>query len=162
MRELFDGVANSPEANPMEAARRSARAVQRKRFYTDAGVGEGDGGFTVTLDGKPIKTPSGRTVIVPARALAEAIAAEWAAQGEFIDPLTMPLTTGPGTISVAISIGAGRPSGFHASSVAFFVETLVAAALLSVIIYGFYRNSALLARWIGPTGTTIVVRPGGR
>ncbi|HXP65839.1 MAG TPA: MarC family NAAT transporter [Steroidobacteraceae bacterium] len=73
-------------------------------------------------------------------------------------PLTMPLTTGPGTISVAISIGAGRPSGFHASSVAFFVETLVAAALLSLIIYGFYRNSALLARWIGPTGTTIVVR----
>ena len=70
----------------------------------------------------------------------------------------MPLTTGPGTISVAISIGAGRPSGFHASSVAFFVETLVAAALLSLIIYGFYRNSALLARWIGPTGTTIVVR----
>ena len=73
-------------------------------------------------------------------------------------PLTMPLTTGPGTISVAISIGAGRPSGFHASSVAFFVETLVAAALLSLIIYGFYRNSALLARWIGPTRTTIVVR----
>src|SRR6201995_5660899 len=73
-------------------------------------------------------------------------------------PLTMPLTTGPGTISVAISIGAGRPSGFHASSVAFFVETLVAAALLSVLIYGFYRNSALLARWIGPTGTTIIVR----
>jgi chaperone required for assembly of F1-ATPase len=76
----------------MEAARRSSRAVQRKRFYADAGVGEADGGYTVTLDGKPIKTPSGRTVIVPARALAEMIAAEWNAQGEFIEPLTMPLT----------------------------------------------------------------------
>ncbi|HSZ08639.1 MAG TPA: MarC family NAAT transporter [Steroidobacteraceae bacterium] len=73
-------------------------------------------------------------------------------------PLTMPLTTGPGTISVAISVGAGRPSGFHVSSVAFFVETLVATALLSVLIYGFYRNSARLAQWIGVTGTTIVVR----
>jgi multiple antibiotic resistance protein len=73
-------------------------------------------------------------------------------------PLTMPLTTGPGTISVAISLGAGRPSGFHASSLAFFVETLAATALLSVLIYGFYRNSARLANWIGPTGTTIVVR----
>jgi multiple antibiotic resistance protein len=73
-------------------------------------------------------------------------------------PLTMPLTTGPGTISVAISIGAGRPSGFHASSLAFFVETLAATALLSVLIYGFYRNSARLAQWIGPTGTTIVVK----
>jgi multiple antibiotic resistance protein len=73
-------------------------------------------------------------------------------------PLTMPLTTGPGTISVAISVGAGRPSGFHVSSVAFFVETLAATALLSVLIYGFYRNSARLAKWIGATGTTIVVR----
>jgi len=73
-------------------------------------------------------------------------------------PLTMPLTTGPGTISVAISIGAGRPTGFHASSVAFFVETLAASALLAAIIYGFYRHSARLADWIGPTGTTIVVR----
>jgi multiple antibiotic resistance protein len=73
-------------------------------------------------------------------------------------PLTMPLTTGPGTISVAISIGAGRPTGFHASSVAFFVETLAATALLAAIIYGFYRNSARLAQLIGTTGTTIVVR----
>jgi chaperone required for assembly of F1-ATPase len=92
MRELFDEAVNSSEANPMEAARRSARAVKRKRFYADAWIGESDGGFTVTLDGKPIKTPSGRTVVVPVRALAEAIAAEWAVQGEFIDPLTMPLT----------------------------------------------------------------------
>jgi multiple antibiotic resistance protein len=73
-------------------------------------------------------------------------------------PLTMPLTTGPGTISVAISLGAGRPSGFHASSLEFFVETLAATALLSLLIYGFYRNSARLAQWIGVTGTTIVVR----
>jgi multiple antibiotic resistance protein len=73
-------------------------------------------------------------------------------------PLTMPLTTGPGTISVAISVGAGRPSGFHASSLAFFVETLAATLLLSILIYGFYRNSARLAQLIGVTGTTIVVR----
>jgi chaperone required for assembly of F1-ATPase len=92
MRELFDEVAGQSEANPMEAARKSARAVQRKRFYTEAGVGEAEGGHTVTLDGKPIKTPSGRIVILPVRALAEAIAVEWEAQGEFIDPLTMPLT----------------------------------------------------------------------
>ena len=92
MRELFDDIAGQSETNPMEAARRSSRAVQRKRFYADAGVGEADGGYTVTLDGKPIKTPSGRTVVVPARALAEMIAAEWSAQGEFIEPLTMPLT----------------------------------------------------------------------
>ena len=92
MRELFDEASSQSDANPMQAARRSARAVQRKRFYKDAGVGVADGGFTVTLDGKPIKTPSGRMVVVPCARLAEMIAAEWNAQGELIDPLTMPLT----------------------------------------------------------------------
>jgi chaperone required for assembly of F1-ATPase len=92
MRELFDEIAGQSSINPMESARRSARAVQRKRFYANAGVGETDGGFTVTLDGKPTKTPSGRAVIVPVRSLAETIAAEWNAQGEFVEPLTMPVT----------------------------------------------------------------------
>jgi chaperone required for assembly of F1-ATPase len=92
MRELSDEAAGISAVDPMESARRSSRAVQRKRFYASAGVGEADGGFTVTLDGKPIKTPSGRTVVVPSRSLAETIAAEWNAQGENIEPLTMPLT----------------------------------------------------------------------
>jgi multiple antibiotic resistance protein len=71
----------------------------------------------------------------------------------------MPLTTGPGTISVAISIGAGRPSRLHPTLLlAFFVETLAAVALLALLVYVSYRNSARLAEWIGPTGTTIVVR----
>ena len=73
-------------------------------------------------------------------------------------PLTMPLTTGPGTISVAISIGASRPSGFHAPLLEFFVETLIAVALLVALVYLFYRNAARLADLIGATGTTIVVR----
>ncbi len=73
-------------------------------------------------------------------------------------PLTMPLTTGPGTISVAISLGAGRPSGFRAPLLEFFVQTLAATALLALLVYLFYRNAGRLARWIGPTGTTIVVR----
>jgi multiple antibiotic resistance protein len=73
-------------------------------------------------------------------------------------PLTMPLTTGPGTISVAISLGAGRPTGFHAPLLEFFIETLFATAILALLIYLFYRNSARIAQFIGATGTTIVVR----
>ena len=92
MRELFDEVAGKSPLDPLESARRSSRAPQRKRFYTGAAVSAADGGYAITLDGKPIKTPSGRQVIVPARAIAEAIAAEWNAQAEIIDPLTMPLT----------------------------------------------------------------------
>ncbi len=91
------------------------------------------------------ETPSPRSIDVPASRLA-------------FYPLTMPLTTGPGTISVAISLGANRPRGFHASTLEFFIETLAAVALLSALVYLFYRNSARIAGWIGATGTTIVVR----
>lgn len=73
-------------------------------------------------------------------------------------PLTMPLTTGPGTISVAISLGASRPSGINSALLVFFIETLAAVALLALLVYGFYRNAARLAHLIGATGTTIVVR----
>jgi len=73
-------------------------------------------------------------------------------------PLTMPLTTGPGTISVAISLGASRPSGFSTSLIVFCIETLAAVALLALLIYACYRNSARLADLIGATGTSIVVR----
>lgn len=48
--------------------------------------------FQVLLDGRPVKTPRKVVLAVPHRALAEAIAAEWNAQGEEIDPVTMPLT----------------------------------------------------------------------
>jgi chaperone required for assembly of F1-ATPase len=92
MRELFDEVAGKSPLDPQEAVRRTTRGPQRKRFYAGAGVAEAKNRFTVTLDGKPIKTPSGRQVIAPARSIAEAIAAEWNAQGDTIDPLTMPLT----------------------------------------------------------------------
>ena len=49
-----------------------------KRFYKDTGVDEGEGGFRVLLDGKPMRTPAKATLVVPTRALADAIAAEWA------------------------------------------------------------------------------------
>src|SRR5271155_2171278 len=67
-------------------------------------------------------------------------------------PLTMPLTTGPGTISVAISVGAGRPRGFHAATLEFFIETLAAVALVTLLVYVFYRHSARLASLMGATG----------
>ena len=92
MRELFDEVAGQSPLDPGEAVRRATRVPRRKRFYTSAGIAETEGGFAVTLDGKPIRTPSGRRVVAPTSEIADAIAAEWNAQGETIDPLTMPLT----------------------------------------------------------------------
>jgi chaperone required for assembly of F1-ATPase len=92
MRELFEEAAGRSPLDPQESARQSARTPQRKRFYKEAGVTAAEGGFAVTLDGRPIRTPSSRQVVIPSRALAEAVAGEWAAQAETIDPVTMPLT----------------------------------------------------------------------
>jgi len=57
-----------------------------KRFYKTAAPAEQGGGWQVLLDGRAVKTVGGRAQVVPTRALAEALAAEWAAQGEEIDP----------------------------------------------------------------------------
>jgi len=48
-----------------------------KRFYKDTAVDLGDGGHRILLDGKPMRTPAKAVLVVPTRALAEAIAAEW-------------------------------------------------------------------------------------
>lgn len=64
-----------------------------KRFYKQVSVAAvRDGGHTVLLDGKPVKTPKRATLTLPSQTLAEAVAEEWRGQGENIDPQTMPLT----------------------------------------------------------------------
>lgn len=63
-----------------------------KRFWKAATVAEVAGGFAVQLDGRGVKTPAKAPLVLPSRAMAEAVAAEWQAQGEKIDPLTMPVT----------------------------------------------------------------------
>lgn len=65
-----------------------------KRFWKEASVREAEGGFEVVLDGRTVKTPAKAALIVPTRAMAEAIAAEWDAQEEKINPATMPVTRG--------------------------------------------------------------------
>ena len=62
-----------------------------KRFWKDASVAEAAGGFRLALDGRPIRTQGGQPQVVPTRALAEAMAEEWAGQGEEVDPKTFPL-----------------------------------------------------------------------
>lgn len=61
-----------------------------RRFYKAASVSD-DGG-TILLDTRKLRTPGGASFAAPTRALAEAMAAEWSAQGEFIVPRSMKLT----------------------------------------------------------------------
>ncbi len=62
-----------------------------KRFYTDVTVVEGEG-MSIQLDGRPVRTPARALLALPTAALAEAVAAEWRAQGEVVDPASMPIT----------------------------------------------------------------------
>jgi chaperone required for assembly of F1-ATPase len=102
MRELFDEVAGQSPLDPEEAVRRTTRGPQRKRFYKQAAVAETADGFAITLDGKQVRTPSGRPLTVPTPDIADGIAAEWNAQAEKIDPLTMPLTRFANTVGEAV------------------------------------------------------------
>ena len=92
MRDLFEEIFANQPLDPTEAARRGMRPHLRRRFYARAEVAEGEDGFAVLLDGRPVKTPARRTLAAPTRALAEALAAEWEAQRDVVDPAKMPLT----------------------------------------------------------------------
>lgn len=63
-----------------------------KRFYKQVTVEPRGGGHAVHLDGRPLRTPGKLVLVLPSEGMATAIAEEWAAQGEIIDPMTMPLT----------------------------------------------------------------------
>ena len=71
-----------------------------KRFYKETAVDQGDGGHRILLDGRPMRTPAKAVLVVPTRALAEAIAAEWGAVPDKADinvshlPLTRLAATG--------------------------------------------------------------------
>jgi len=56
-----------------------------RRFYGAVSVAPMNGGFTVTLDGRALRGPKGAQLVLPTRALAEQVAAEWAGQGESLD-----------------------------------------------------------------------------
>lgn len=73
-----------------------------KRFYKDVTVDETPNGFRFLLDGKPVQTPARQPLVLPNRALAEALAEEWRAQGEDMQPLAMPLTRLVNTVADGI------------------------------------------------------------
>jgi chaperone required for assembly of F1-ATPase len=79
--------------DPIEMARRDLKRALPRRFFAEVATGPlAGGGFGVLLDGKPVRTPAKALLAVPTAALAEALAEEWRAQGEIIDPAAMPIT----------------------------------------------------------------------
>ena len=81
-----------------------------KRFYKTVTVGEA-APFQLLLDGRAVKTPKKRALILPTRALADAVAAEWTAQAADINPATMPLTRFANTAIDAVADSLDEVSG---------------------------------------------------
>lgn len=90
MREFLDDAETHRDDGYGRAQAQEKRELP-KRFYKTAGVAPAEGGFAVTLDDKPSRTPGRIPVVVPMAGIATTMAEEWAAQGERIDPMTMPM-----------------------------------------------------------------------
>lgn len=106
-----------------------------KRFYKAASCDRSNGGVRVLLDGKPVNTPARRHLEAPTLALAQAIAAEWDAQGETLAPASMKLT---GLANAAIDRVAPDPERF-AAGVARYAES-------DLLCYRAERPADLVAR----------------
>lgn len=79
-----------------------------RRFWSEARTRADDaGGWEVTLDDRPLRTPGKLRLLLPTEGLARAVADEWSAQGEVIAPLTMPLTR---AVNSAVERVAPRPA----------------------------------------------------
>jgi chaperone required for assembly of F1-ATPase len=94
-----------------------------KRFWKNVEVRTDEGGWGVSLDGKPVRTPARAALIVRSEALAEAIAEEWRGAVDEIDPRAMPLT---GLANAAIDHVTKDKAGF-ASGLARYAEADLAS-----------------------------------
>lgn len=79
-----------------------------KKFYQSAEVAETNNAYAIELDGRPVKTPAGKPLAIPSKDLAQAMADEWQAQGDVIDPHSMPVT---GLVNTSLDrTGTERPA----------------------------------------------------
>lgn len=106
-----------------------------KRFYKEAGIAPAEGGYAVTLDGRPVRTPAKAPLVVVTEALAQALAGEWAAQRTHVDPATMPLTRLANTTIDAVSKSAPEVAA-----------DIVAFAGTDALLYGAESPAELVER----------------
>lgn len=117
-----------------------------KRFWKDVAIVPQDGGWGIALDGRPMRTPHRAPLAVASTALAEAIAAEWQAQGETIDPRAMPMT---GLANAAIDLATPDP--------AVFAEPIAAYAATDLLCYRDDRDAALQAEQVAAWNPVLAV-----
>ena len=167
MRDLFEEIfANNP-IDPTEAARRPQRPAVKRRFYKSVGLAPGRDGFAIELDGRPVKTPARRPLAAPTRPLGEAIATEWEAQTEIIDPAGMPLTRLANTVIDGVAAAApeivAEIEKYLGSDLVFYRAETPAALLdrqaqLWDPVLGFARET-LGANFVTTQGVRFVTQP---
>jgi chaperone required for assembly of F1-ATPase len=112
-----------PEAgepiDPVKMARRDLQKVLPRRFYKEVSIAGVEGGHTLLLDGKPVRTPAKDRLVLPGAELAELVASEWRAQAEVINPGDMPLTR----LANSAIDGVARRLAETSAEVAKFAET---------------------------------------
>ena len=94
IREILNDLDDGREAfepDPVRRAQAQMRAPLPRRFYNEVTVAAVEGGHAVHLDGKPVRTPGRNLIALPTPEAAGLVAAEFSAQGEAIDPVTMPV-----------------------------------------------------------------------
>jgi chaperone required for assembly of F1-ATPase len=106
-----------------------------KRFYKSAAATVTEDGFGVALDGRPLKSPAKLPFVLPTQVLAEAIAGEWAAQGDAVRPAEMPLMQLAAT--TIDRLGPNR---------ALAIDTVAGYAATDLVCYRADRPAALAAR----------------
>jgi chaperone required for assembly of F1-ATPase len=80
------------DPDPMRRAQSNMRKPLPKRFYERVEADGDAGAWKVVLDGRSVRTPAGAELALPTEAAARLVAEEYAAQGEHIDPMSMPVT----------------------------------------------------------------------
>ncbi|MBZ0161200.1 MAG: ATP12 family chaperone protein [Notoacmeibacter sp.] len=95
MREILTDLEDDirlSDADPVRRAQKQMLKPLPKRFYKSADVAPVDDGYAVNLDGKSVKTPARKPLVMPSEAAARLVADEFARQADVIDPATMPVT----------------------------------------------------------------------
>jgi chaperone required for assembly of F1-ATPase len=156
------------ERNPMRAAQAAMRPTAPRRFYKRAEVVAVEGGgFALKLDGRSARTPGKRPLVAPTRAVAELIAAEWAAQGERIEPTSMPATrlANSAIDGVADALAATRAEivNYAAADLVCYradaPEALVAAQAAAFDPVLAWARERLGARFVTTVGVAHVAQP---
>lgn len=153
--------------DPVGMARRDLRKALPRRFYREVGTAPAGEGHGVLLDGRPVRTPAKAALVLPTAALAAAVADEWRAQAEVVDPELMPLTR----LSNSAIDGVAAAMDATAAEIAKFAETdLVCyraadpAALVEAQAAAWdpvlaFARDALGARFVRAEGIVYVEQP---